>query len=157
MPHDMGSFRVDVELENPARPGQRRTVTSVLVDTGLLKSSLRWGSGLGAPTREGTPKHATGTCACPSLLRASECRFRGALACKAPSAPTPSVTYRVVRRSPNARDSQPEPMPEYRRSHLTHGRGRGPHSTWKPSARPRRNWNIAISGVAAGRLRRTIV
>src|SRR5256885_5589716 len=57
---------------------------------------VRWGSGLGAPTREGTPKHATGTCACPSLLRAPECRFRGALACKAPSAPTPSATYRVV-------------------------------------------------------------
>jgi len=34
MPNDMGSFRVDVELENPARPGQRRTVRSVLVDTG---------------------------------------------------------------------------------------------------------------------------
>src|SRR2546430_17529825 len=49
-------------------------------------------SGLGAPTREGTPKHATGTCACPSQLRASEFRLRGALACKAPSAPTPSAT-----------------------------------------------------------------
>jgi len=24
MTNDMGSFRVDVELENPARPGQRR-------------------------------------------------------------------------------------------------------------------------------------
>ena len=34
MPNDMGSFRVDVEIENPARPGQRRTVRSVLVDTG---------------------------------------------------------------------------------------------------------------------------
>jgi len=37
--HDMGSFRVDVELENPARPGQRRTVRSVLVDTG---AELSW-------------------------------------------------------------------------------------------------------------------
>ena len=34
MPEDMGSFRVDVEIENPARPGERRTLTSVLVDTG---------------------------------------------------------------------------------------------------------------------------
>src|SRR5438874_4639750 len=41
----------------------------------LHKSSWRWGSGLGAPTREGTPKHATGTGACPSLLRASESAF----------------------------------------------------------------------------------
>jgi predicted aspartyl protease len=39
MPDDMGSFRVDVELENPARPGQRRTVTAVLVDTG---AELSW-------------------------------------------------------------------------------------------------------------------
>ena len=39
MPHDMESFRVDVELENPARPGQRRTVRSVLVDTG---AELSW-------------------------------------------------------------------------------------------------------------------
>ena len=39
MPNDMGSFRVDVELENPARPGQRRTVRSVLVDTG---AGLSW-------------------------------------------------------------------------------------------------------------------
>src|SRR5207253_5190388 len=31
----------------------------------------------------------TGTCACPSQLCASEFRLRGALACKAPSAPTP--------------------------------------------------------------------
>ena len=39
MPNDMGSFRVDVEVENPARPGQRRTVRSVLVDTG---AELSW-------------------------------------------------------------------------------------------------------------------
>ena len=44
----------------------------------LRKSSWRWESGLGAPAREGTPKHATGTWACPSLLRATACRFRGA-------------------------------------------------------------------------------
>ncbi len=34
MPDDMGSFRVDVELENPPRPGHRRTVRAVLADTG---------------------------------------------------------------------------------------------------------------------------
>jgi len=39
MPDDMGSFRVEVEIENPARPGERRTLTSVLVDTG---AELSW-------------------------------------------------------------------------------------------------------------------
>ena len=39
MPGDMGTFRVDVEIENPARPGERRTLTSVLVDTG---AELSW-------------------------------------------------------------------------------------------------------------------
>ena len=39
MPDDMGTFRVDVEIENPARPGERRTLTSVLVDTG---GELSW-------------------------------------------------------------------------------------------------------------------
>ena len=39
MPHDMGSFRVDLTLENPARPGETRTVRSVLVDTG---AELSW-------------------------------------------------------------------------------------------------------------------
>jgi predicted aspartyl protease len=36
---DMGTFRVDIEIENPARPGARRTLTSVLVDTG---AELTW-------------------------------------------------------------------------------------------------------------------
>ena len=36
MPDDMGSFRVDVEIENPARPGEKRTLRSVLVDTGAV-------------------------------------------------------------------------------------------------------------------------
>jgi len=36
---DMGTFRVDVEIENPVRPGERRTLTSVLVDTG---AELSW-------------------------------------------------------------------------------------------------------------------
>ena len=31
---DMGSFRIDVEIENPAAPGPRQLVSSVLVDTG---------------------------------------------------------------------------------------------------------------------------
>ena len=35
----MGSFRVDIEIENPTRPGERRTLTSVLVDTG---AELSW-------------------------------------------------------------------------------------------------------------------
>src|SRR5207249_1108777 len=39
MPNDMGTFRVDIEIENPARPGQRRTLGSVLVDTG---AELSW-------------------------------------------------------------------------------------------------------------------
>ena len=39
MPDDTGSFRVDVEIENPARPGERRAVRSVLVDTG---AELSW-------------------------------------------------------------------------------------------------------------------
>jgi predicted aspartyl protease len=39
MPDDMGSFRVDVEIENPARSGERRTLRSVLVDTG---AELSW-------------------------------------------------------------------------------------------------------------------
>jgi len=38
--HDtMGSFRVDVEIENPARTGARRRVQSALVDTG---AELSW-------------------------------------------------------------------------------------------------------------------
>ena len=36
---DMGSFRVTVEIENPVKPGQRRTINSVLVDTG---AELSW-------------------------------------------------------------------------------------------------------------------
>ena len=39
MPTEMGSFRVDVEIENPARPGARLTVRSVLVDAG---AELSW-------------------------------------------------------------------------------------------------------------------
>ncbi len=39
MPDDMGNFRVDVEIENPARPGEKRTLRSVLVDTG---AELSW-------------------------------------------------------------------------------------------------------------------
>ena len=39
MPDNMGTFRVDVEIENPARPGSRRALRSVLVDTG---AELSW-------------------------------------------------------------------------------------------------------------------
>ncbi len=39
MSADMGTFRVDVEIENPVRPGERRTLASVLVDTG---AELSW-------------------------------------------------------------------------------------------------------------------
>ena len=38
MRDDMSTFRVDIEIENPARPGERRTLTSVLVDTGTVLS-----------------------------------------------------------------------------------------------------------------------
>jgi predicted aspartyl protease len=36
---DMGTFRTDVELENPARPGARANLSDVLVDTG---AELSW-------------------------------------------------------------------------------------------------------------------
>jgi len=39
MTDEMGLFRVDIAVENPSRPGERRTVTSVLVDTG---AELSW-------------------------------------------------------------------------------------------------------------------
>src|SRR6267378_1330883 len=39
MPDEMGTFRVDMEIENPVRPGERRTVRSALVDTG---AELSW-------------------------------------------------------------------------------------------------------------------
>ena len=39
MPNDMGTFRVDIEVENPAKPGAKRTLRSVLVDTG---AELSW-------------------------------------------------------------------------------------------------------------------
>ena len=39
MTNDMGTFRIDIEIENPARPGDRRTVHGALVDTG---AELSW-------------------------------------------------------------------------------------------------------------------
>lgn len=39
MTDEMGTFRVQVEVENPARPGPRRVLQSVLVDTG---AELSW-------------------------------------------------------------------------------------------------------------------
>ena len=46
MGDEMGAFRVSVEIENPARPGERRTLESVLVDPG---AELSW---LPAPVLE---------------------------------------------------------------------------------------------------------
>lgn len=39
MAEDMGTFRTDVEIENPARPGEKREIQAVLVDTG---AELSW-------------------------------------------------------------------------------------------------------------------
>jgi len=39
MSDTMGTFRVDVEVEHPDRPGERRLLSSVLVDTG---AELSW-------------------------------------------------------------------------------------------------------------------
>jgi len=39
MTDDMGSFRIDVEIENPTAPGRRQVVPAVLVDTG---AELSW-------------------------------------------------------------------------------------------------------------------
>jgi predicted aspartyl protease len=39
MGDDMGTFRISVEIENPVRPGDRRTLEAVLVDTG---AELSW-------------------------------------------------------------------------------------------------------------------
>ena len=36
---DMGTFRTDIEIENPARPGERQLIRKALVDTG---SELTW-------------------------------------------------------------------------------------------------------------------
>ena len=36
---DVGTFRVDVEVENPARPGERRVLRNVLVDA---SAELSW-------------------------------------------------------------------------------------------------------------------
>ena len=39
MSSEMEAFRVDVEVENPMHPGERRVLRSVLVDTG---AELSW-------------------------------------------------------------------------------------------------------------------
>jgi predicted aspartyl protease len=36
----MGTFRIEVTIENPARPGQRRLIPAALVDTGAELSSF---------------------------------------------------------------------------------------------------------------------
>jgi predicted aspartyl protease len=38
MSDDMSTLLVDIVIENPARPGERRTLTSVLVETGSVLS-----------------------------------------------------------------------------------------------------------------------
>ncbi|HYU08452.1 MAG TPA: hypothetical protein VEK77_03625 [Gemmatimonadales bacterium] len=38
MRSDMGTFRIDIELENPAHRGEKRSLKSVLVDTGAMLS-----------------------------------------------------------------------------------------------------------------------
>lgn len=37
---DMGSFRIDIDIENMVTPGERRRIRSVLVDTGAELSCL---------------------------------------------------------------------------------------------------------------------
>lgn len=37
---DMGSFRVDVEIETPSQPGERQLLSDTFVDTG---AELSWG------------------------------------------------------------------------------------------------------------------
>jgi hypothetical protein len=39
MVHEMGTCRVDLEVANPVRPGEKRMLRSVLVDTG---AELSW-------------------------------------------------------------------------------------------------------------------
>jgi len=39
MADDMGTFRIDIQIENPARPGTQHTLRAVLVDTG---AELSW-------------------------------------------------------------------------------------------------------------------
>ena len=39
MSAEMGTFRIRIELENPVRPGARRTINAALVDTG---AELSW-------------------------------------------------------------------------------------------------------------------
>ena len=39
MSDDMGTFRIDIEIENPAAPGRREVLRNVLVDTG---AELSW-------------------------------------------------------------------------------------------------------------------
>ena len=37
---EMGAFRIEVDVENPVRPGERRRITGALVDTGAELSSF---------------------------------------------------------------------------------------------------------------------
>lgn len=46
MSDEMGTFRVDFEIENPASPGERRTVHSALVDAGPAPAAAAARTGL---------------------------------------------------------------------------------------------------------------
>ena len=37
---DMGTFRTDVEIENPANPGTRRMISNALIDAGAKLSGF---------------------------------------------------------------------------------------------------------------------
>jgi predicted aspartyl protease len=54
MADTMGSFRIDIEIENPERAGERRAVRNVLVDTGAELSCVPAAilDALGVPRRK---------------------------------------------------------------------------------------------------------
>src|SRR5256885_16355325 len=83
-----------IEADNTGPRCRRPALAEFYLGTSAQPGAWRWGSGLGAPTREGTPKHATGDVCLPEPAPRLRVRLRGALACKAPSAPTPSATMR---------------------------------------------------------------
>src|SRR3989440_9450783 len=66
-------------------------------DLGILCTTRCVAVGVGArgAYTRGHSETRHGDVCLPQPAPRPECRFRGALACKAPSAPTPSATYRV--------------------------------------------------------------
>jgi hypothetical protein len=82
MPSDMGTFRIDIEIENPARPGARRRLSSVLVDTGAelscgVEGERRWADGAGGGVatceRDGDERGNEGSLHCCLLLQGQRC------------------------------------------------------------------------------------